>query len=102
MPVTIVMTLPVDPGRIDEFFQLLRELAPGTQEHGGCLGYDIYSDKNNPGNAVFVETWKSMAAYEAYNTWRTENGVMDRLGAYFTGAPTIVFCDAQDSWRQAH
>lgn len=101
MPVTIVMTLPIDSGRRDEFFEVLGELAPGTQEFGGCLGYDTYSDRNNPANVVFVESWESMEAYEAYSAWRTETGVMDRLGAFFSGAPSVLFCDMQDSWRQA-
>ena len=99
MPVTVVLSLHINPAKQDEFFDLLRDLAPGTRDYGGCLAYDIYSDRNNRGNVVFVETWETMAAYEAYNAWRTKTGVMEKLGSYFTGAPSIVFCDREDSWR---
>ena len=100
MTISIVLTLPVVPDKREDFFVLLKELGPGTQNFGGCLSYDIFKDINDLGSVIFVETWESMEAYEKYNVWRTETGVMDKLGAFFSGPPTIAFCEKEDSWAK--
>jgi quinol monooxygenase YgiN len=100
MTINIVLTLPVIPEKREDLFLLLKELGPGTQAFGGCLSYDILKDINNSGNVVFIEQWQSMASYEKYNAWRTETGVMERLGAFLAGAPSIAFCEQVDAWSK--
>jgi quinol monooxygenase YgiN len=100
MIMNIVMTLPVIPDKREDFFVLLKELSAGTQAFGGCMSYDIFKDTNNSGNVVFVEQWESMGSYEKYNSWRAETGVMEKLGVFLTGSPSIIFCEKVDTWSK--
>ena len=81
MSVTVLLEAPVKAEEISNMKSYLAEVFPETREYDGCQGMDVYFNTENEGNMVMVEHWDSRAHHEKYLAWRTETGVMDKLGA---------------------
>ena len=45
---------------------------------------------------LFYEVWDSRDHQEKYLAWRTETGLMDKLGPFLTAPPTISYYDQFD------
>jgi quinol monooxygenase YgiN len=43
------------------------------------------------GKYILVEYWDSRVHYEKYAAWRTETGVMDKIGTMLAGPPNIRY-----------
>jgi quinol monooxygenase YgiN len=96
MSIAITIDLPVDPKRCDEFLELIKSVAPDTRAYDGCERFDIYTDQDRPGRVFFYEIWESRPKQEKYLQWRTETGLVEKMGKYLTGAPTFSYFDKLD------
>jgi quinol monooxygenase YgiN len=46
---------------------------------------------------VIVERWDSRRHHEKYLAWRTETGVMDKLGGMLAGPPSMRYFERADA-----
>jgi len=96
MATAVTIDLPIDPARVTEFLDFIKEIAPDTRAYDGCQMFDIWADQDNPGRVLFYEIWDSRPHQEKYLAWRTETGLMDKLGPFLTAPPTISYYDKFD------
>jgi quinol monooxygenase YgiN len=97
MSVMVLLEAPVKTKEISNMKSYLREIFPDTRVYDGCRGLDVYFNTENDGNMVLVEHWDSRAHHERYLRWRTETGVMDRIGGMLAGPPSVRYFDKADA-----
>jgi len=91
MSVMVLLEAPVKPEDVSNMKSYLAELFPETVGYEGCQGIDAYFNIDREGNMVLVEHWDSRDHHQKYLGWRTETGVMDKLGAMLAGPPSIRY-----------
>ncbi|MEM9254314.1 MAG: putative quinol monooxygenase [Pseudomonadota bacterium] len=96
MTVSVLLTIPVKPDRLDDFLALIREIAPDTRAFEGCLNFDIYVTEDGSGNVHFLEDWTTQEQHMKYSAWRVETGLADQLAPLLNGPPTPVYCHRFD------
>lgn len=84
----VTIDLQVKPEMQEEFLAVMIEAAPDTRNWEGCLLFDIYVDRRNPGHIVFYEIWTSAENQRAYLRWRGESGFNARIGKYMAAGGT--------------
>ena len=85
MSVLVIGEVHVAPDRLDEFKTYLREILPDSRACNGFERIELYEDMEEEGSIIFVEYFESRTQHEKYIAWRTETGVMEKLGAMFVG-----------------
>ena len=97
MGVFVVAELKVNPEDVSNMKSLLAEIFPGTRAYKGCQGIDAYYNTADSGNMILIERWDSRAQHEKYMAWRTETGVMDKVGGMLAGPPSIRYFERIDA-----
>ena len=97
MSVMVLVEAPVKSEDVSNMKSYLAEILPDTLAYDGCRGMDVYFNTADVGNMVLVEHWDSRAHHEKYVAWRTETGVMDKLGGMFAGPPSIRYFERTDA-----
>ena len=97
MSVMVLLEAPVKPGEISNMKAYLAEMFPETRRYDGCRGIDMFFSTENEANMVLVEHWDSRAHHERYLAWRTETGVMDKIGGMLAGPPTMRYFNKADA-----
>lgn len=97
MSVTVIAEFPVKEEKVEELKGLIKQVLPDTRAYDGCQGVDVKQDQDNKGTLVLLETWATRGQYEKYLAWRTETGLMEALGPFLAGAPSIRYFDAVDA-----
>ncbi|HBR96863.1 MAG TPA: hypothetical protein DD979_05750 [Gammaproteobacteria bacterium] len=95
MSVTVILEAAIKPGKKDALVALLDSLLPETRAYQGLTHITIHTDAKGE-NILFYEEWESAANYEDYLQWRTETGVMDKLGAHFSAPPAIRYFNPEN------
>ena len=85
MSVLVIGEVHVAPDRMEEFKSYLREILPDSRAYDGFEKIELHEDTEEEGSIIFVEYFESRAHQEKYIAWRTETGVMEKLGAMFVG-----------------
>lgn len=96
MSTAVTAELSIDPARVDEFLAFIKGIAPDTRAYAGCRLFDIWTDQDKPGRVLFYEIWDSRDHQEKYLAWRTETGLMEKLGPFLTAPPTISYFNKFD------
>jgi quinol monooxygenase YgiN len=81
MSVMVLFDAKVKPEAVEQLKATLKELLPSTRACDGCQGIDIFCNLDDGNNLVFREHWDSREHHQKYLAWRTETGVMEKLGA---------------------
>ena len=97
MSVMVILEAPVKSEDISNMKTYLAEILPGSRAYDGCRGLDVYFNAEDEDKMVLVEHWDSRAAHEKYLGWRTETGVMDKLGGMLAGPPSIRYFERADA-----
>ena len=97
MSVLVLLEAPVKSEDVFNMKSYMAEILPDTREYNGCQGVDVYFNTEDAGNMVLVEYWDSRAHYEKYVGWRTETGVMDKIGTVLAGPPSIRYFERADA-----
>jgi quinol monooxygenase YgiN len=97
MSVLVLLEAPVKSEDISNIKSYMAEILPDTRAYDGCRGVDAYFNTEDAGNMLLVEYWDSRAQYEKYVGWRTETGVMDKIGAMLAGPPSIRYFERTDA-----
>ncbi len=91
MSVLVIGEVHVAPDSMDEFKTYLRKILPDSRAYDGFERIELYEDTEDEGPIIFVEHLESRAHQEKYIAWRTETGVMEKLGAMFVGDVRIRY-----------
>lgn len=91
MSVLVLLEAPVKAEEISNMTSYLAELLPESLKYDGCQGMDLYFNADDAGKLLLVEHWDSRAQHEKYLAWRTQTGVMAKLGAMLAGPPSIRY-----------
>jgi len=97
MSVMVLLEAPVKAEDISNMKSYLAKIFPETRECDGCQGIDAYFNMEDEGKIVLVEHWDSRAHHENYLRWRTETGVMDKIGGMLAGPPSIRYLERADA-----
>lgn len=76
---------------MDGFEAFLLKVLPDTRSYEGCEGLTVHRHEDDDANIVLLERWESRAHYDKYLAWRGETGMLDQLGAFLDGPPSIRF-----------
>ncbi len=90
MAITVFLFAKAKKGKDDALKSLITQCLPETRKYSGCISIDIY-ENDKQGGLVFYEKWETKADYHAYLNWRTEQGVMDEIGALLISPPDIQY-----------
>jgi len=93
MSCTVLLELNVKPELVEATIAKMGELLPETRKYEGCIDVYAYQDQDNPTTIVAIEQWQTRQAYEKYFAWRTETGVMAKLGESLEAEPSLRFFD---------
>ena len=96
MSVMVLLETQIKSKEISNMKSYLDEILPDTRAYDGCQSLDVYFNTEDTDNMVMVEFWDSRAHYEKYLNWRTETGVLDKVGAMFAEPPIIRYFDRTD------
>jgi quinol monooxygenase YgiN len=97
MSVMVLLEAPVKSEEISKMKSYLAEILPSSREYGGCRGFEVYFNTEDKGRMVVVEHWDSRPQHEKYLAWRTETGVMAKLGGMLAGPPSIRYFEKADA-----
>ena len=97
MSTLVLMEAKIQPDKISDMKSSLEQLLPETRGYDGCEGVDAHFDVSEPGSMVLVEQWESRSHHEKYLQWRTETGVMAKLGSMLAGPPSIRYFEKADA-----
>ena len=97
MSTMVLIELQIKPEAVSDLKALMKELLPDTRAYDGCQSVDLYDNLDAKGNVVLYELWDSREHQQRYLNWRSETGVLDRLGAHLTAQPNIRYFDRVDA-----
>ena len=97
MSVLVLVEGPVSHDNIADMRAYMAKILPDTRAYHRCNGVDAYFNMDDPCNMILVEFWDSRAHHEEYVGWRTETGVMDKIGAMLSGPPSIRYFEKTDT-----
>lgn len=97
MSVTVLLEAPVKSDEVANMKSYLAGILPESRAYEGCQSMEVYFNTEDGSNMVMVERWDSRAHHEKYLGWRTETGVMDKLGGMLAGPPNIRYFEKIDA-----
>ncbi len=93
MAVVVTIGLQIDASRFDEFKQLMKQALPDTRGFSGCISVEVLEHHGVPGGITLLEEWESVEDQVKYINWRTETGMMEKMGSFIEAEPVIVYYD---------
>ena len=96
MSVHVMLELNVKPESADDLNTLMKEILPDTRAYDGCEGITVQSNVDDSNNVVILEQWQSRENHEKYLAWRTETGVMDKIGSMLVSEPSLRYFNVVD------
>jgi quinol monooxygenase YgiN len=97
MSVTVLLEATVKPEEVSNMKSYLAEILPDSRKYEGCKGMEVYFNTEDEDNMILLERWDSRQHHEKYLGWRTETGVMDKLGGMLAGPPSIRYFERADA-----
>ena len=96
MSVHVMLEINVKPESADDLNTLMKEILPDTRAYDGCEGITVQSNVDDSNNVVILEQWQSRENHEKYLAWRTETGVMDKIGSMLVSEPSLRYFNVVD------
>jgi quinol monooxygenase YgiN len=97
MSVMVILEAPVKSDEVSNMKSYLAKILPESRAYEGCQALDVYFNSEDEGKMVLVEHWDSRQRHEKYLGWRTETGVMAKLGGMLAGPPSIRYFSRADA-----
>lgn len=91
MSVLVLLEAQVKPEDVSNMKSYLTEILPESRTYEGCQAMDMYFNTENENSMVIIERWDSRSHHEKYLGWRTETGVMGKIGGMLAGPPSIRY-----------
>lgn len=93
MATTVILEVPVQPGKTDELISTFNEILPDTRSFKGCQSVTVHRDTTNPDTLLLIEHWDSAEDHAAYSEWRKNSGTLGPLMALAAGRPATRILD---------
>ncbi len=90
MSVLAILDVRLRPETATEALEVLDEVLVATRAFPGCLGVEVVVQADDPGHALVLERWESMAADAEYRAWRASEG-RSALTPYVLGLSVTHF-----------
>ena len=97
MSVLTLVEVNVKPESVNEFKSYMKEIFPGTRAFPGCRGIQLQINQDDATNMIAVEEWETREDHQKYAAWRTETGVVERIGSMLAGPLSIRYFDKTDA-----
>jgi len=95
--VMVLLEAPVKPEEVSNMKSYMAEILPESRAYDGCRAMDVYFDTEDAAKLVLIEHWDSRSHHEKYLGWRTETGVMAKIGGMLAGPPSIRYFERADA-----
>ena len=89
MAFEMINTWTAKQGKADALLGELTELLASTRTFDGCEMVEVYRDVDDPRFLILVERWSSEARFEAYQAWRSEQGVRGSIRDLMESPPAV-------------
>jgi quinol monooxygenase YgiN len=93
---TVYLEFKCIEGKGREFLEVLLPSLSDTRAFEGCLSVETYSNIDSPDVVLLWEKWMNRSNQEAYMNWRVETGMLDLIGPYMAGPPSIIHLNSED------
>jgi len=88
----VIATLPIQPGKTDEFEKVFAELTEKVKgNEPGCERYELCRSTANPTTYVVVERYADQAALDQHGKTPYFLEAFGKFGGLLAGAPQIEF-----------
>lgn len=74
-------------GHVDELLAKLQRNLPATRSMDGCDLMEVFLDRDSSERVILISRWRSIPHWDAYITWRADQGTIDDLAQHLE-APT--------------
>jgi quinol monooxygenase YgiN len=96
MVVIAILECHFKPEQVDAGIDWLRRNLVATRAFDGCLGVEVFKDRDDPSRVVAVEHWASLEHDRAYRAWRDGEGRIVEGGGLFVSPPRLTVGVARD------
>ncbi len=90
MQTRVTLNCTLNPEHTPDLIGFLTENLPNVRRFDGCLSVKVYFDELK-NEMLLEEKWDSKEHHHAYIAFIDGNGVLAKLRAFFTQAPTIKY-----------
>jgi quinol monooxygenase YgiN len=88
--ITATLDLRLKADKLDRAFEVIHETLTATRAFPGCLDVSVLVDSADPAHVVFLETWESPEADNAYRQWRASPEGASKLGSLLAAPPGLT------------
>ncbi len=92
MSIRVLVTIQAAPGKSDELHKKFAEILGDTRAFDGCESIELVRDQQDDHVLILIESWRDLAAYQAYKKWRKDSGTSVAGGPLVTKAQPVI-CD---------
>jgi quinol monooxygenase YgiN len=78
MPVRLIVTFPVQPGKGKDFAQAFAQRLVEVREEPGCEQYELFVSTERPDGVVLLEQWSSPETLQAHLELNQQRGAIGR------------------------
>jgi len=96
MSFAVIINFTVKEEFAEELKKYLKEILPDTRSFEGCLGVQLYENKESPTKMIIHSKWTSEEADKKYMAWRTETGVFDKVAPMLMDPLSLEFYNVID------
>lgn len=92
MSIIATVEFPLQPGKRDEFVDLLVEALKATRDYEGNESVETLVEHGGT-SVLLVEKWQTEDHHKAYHQWRLDTGLGELIGPFVSGPPIIRYFD---------
>ena len=93
MSVMVTVEFPLQPGKRDEFIDLLRGALKDTRAYDGNESVDTLVEHGDT-SVLLIEKWQTVEHHKAYHQWRIDTGLGELIGPFVSGPPIVRYFDS--------
>jgi quinol monooxygenase YgiN len=79
--------LTVKENHIEELIILFKDLVQQTRQENGCIQMELYQNKNQPAEFVFVSEFVDVKAFELHDSAKWHKEILNKLSGKIVGVP---------------
>ena len=92
MSIIATVEFPLQPGKKDEFVNLLVEALKATRDYEGNESVETLVEHGGT-SVLLVEKWQTVDLHKAYRQWRVDTGLRELMGPFVSGPPIVRYFD---------
>ena len=93
MSIIATVEFPLQPGKRDEFIDLLVEALKATRNYEGNESVETLVEHGGT-SVLLVEKWQTVDHHKAYMEGRVETRLVEVIGPFVSGPPTAKYFDS--------